>query len=426
MKKNLQINSTDEKSNLLNKIEKISTENLMLFLNLNVLEKYCKQTFDLYASLFTSGKKWVYTIALLLSTSVFIQAQENVATAKPIVAVLSIDTKGINDSPEQISSMVRIEVEKLGLYQMMDIYDVNYTIEKNKINVANCYGKICQVEVGKLLKADKMFTGSAEHIGKNIIITFRLIDVASGSIEKSQVEEFLYLPSDMQNMVKITISKMYGREIPKANAEKSLTEKNAYEDAINNPEQTKVNLSGPRMGFAYFTGEAGKVLQMPRSKGGYNSYPCLFQFGYQFEVQYLNEGNNQALFEFLPMVTGFNQNIFIPSLTIMNGLRNNKWGLEIAFGPTFGIVKKAEGFYDANGDWHLKYDPTYVNPDPLNTEYVKRLDSRGDFEAQFGFIVAVGKTFKSGRLNIPVNGYIIPNKDGVKVGVSFGFNAKRR
>ena len=151
----------------------------------------------------------------------------------------------------------------------------------------------------------------------------------------------------------------------------------------------------------------------------------MFQFGYQFEVQYLNEGNYQALFEFLPTVTGFNQNIFIPSLTIMNGFRNNKNGWEIAFGPTFGVVSKANGYYDSNNSWHLASDWTdATTPNPNKIE--KQLDSRGASELQAGFIVAIGKTFKSGKLNIPVNLYIVPNKEGLRMGASFGFNAKRR
>lgn len=418
-KQNLLIN---EKSNLSIR-EKISTENLLLFLNLNVLEKYCKQTFQLYSSML-DVKKWSLLLVFFI-VSLFSYSQETTLIPKPLVTVLNIDTKGIKETPDQMGTMTRIELEKLGMFQVMDIYDVNYVVEKNKININNCYGKMCLVEVGKIIKSEKMFTGSVEQVGKNIVITFRLIDVASGTIEKTQVEEFLILPTDLQNMVRITMAKMFGKELPKEPIEKSLTQKNGYEDAINNPYDTKVNLSGPRMGFAYFTGEAGDILQMSRNKGGYNSYPCLFQFGYQFEVQYLNEGNNQALFEFLPMISGFNQNIFIPSLSVMNGFRNNKYGWEIAFGPTFGLVQKAQGYYDNTGEWHLRNDwsdNTISNPYSIES----RLDSRGDFELQAGFIVAAGKTFKSGKLNIPVNIYVIPNKDGVKMGVSFGFNAKRR
>lgn len=150
----------------------------------------------------------------------------------------------------------------------------------------------------------------------------------------------------------------------------------------------------------------------------------MFQFGYQFEVQYLNEGHYQALFEFLPTVSGFNQNVFIPSVTIMNGFRNNKYGWEIAFGPTFGLINKANGYFDADNNWHLESDwqeEGVENPYKI----VNRIDSRGDYELQAGFIIAAGKTIKSGKLNIPINVYVVPNKEGIRMGASFGFNAKR-
>jgi hypothetical protein len=269
-----------------------------------------------------------------------------------------------------------------------------------------------------------MFTGSVELIGETVVSTFRLIDVKTATIEKTQVNEFLNLPKETQAMVRISIRSLFDlkNEQPLVTY---LTKKNNFESSTNNNNRSNVNLSGPRSGFTYFTGEAGRILQAPKISGGFGSYPIMFQFGYQFEAQYLNEGNYQALFEFLPTVSGFNQNVFIPSVTIMNGFRNNKNGWEIAFGPTFGLVTKANGYYDNSNNWHLENewkDSLSVNPYPIE----KRLDSRGTYELQAGFIIAAGKTFKSGKLNIPVNVYIIPNKDGIRMGASFGFNAKKR
>lgn len=403
--------------------EKISTENILLFLNLNVFEKYSKQAFEFY-SVLLGVKKWTL-LMLFISLSLIATAQVKVPSksGRASISVLNIDTKGLGLDPVQMGNMVRIELEKLDTFQVMDRYDVSYVVEKNKLNISNCYGKICLVEIGNTINSDKMFTGSIELIGENIIATFRLIDVKSATIEKTQVNEFLNLPKELQSMVQICINQMFGKfnEQPLLDY---VTKKNNFESSVNNHDKSTVNLSGPRSGFTYVMGEAGERLQASRNEGGYNSYPVMFQFGYQFEVQYLNEGNYQALFEFLPAISGFNQNVFLPSVTIMNGFRNNKHGWEIAFGPTFGLINKANGYYDADQNWHLESD---WNDDTVENPYKieSRIDSRGYFELQAGFIVAAGKTIKSGKLNIPINIYVVPNKDGIRMGASFGFNAKK-
>ncbi len=342
---------------------------------------------------------------------------------KSTVAILNIDTQGMSETPEQMGNLARMELDKLNLFQVMDKYDVNYLTEKNKITVANCYGKNALVEVGKVINANKMLTGSVEHYGETMVVTFRLIDVESGTIDKSQIKEFLYLPKEIQTMLSMTLKEMFGIEVDKL-LESKLTKPFNYENSINNPEYSKLNLSGPRMGVTVFTGETGSIMQSSKNKGGFDVYPALFHFGYQFEAQYLNKGNFQALFEFLPMITGLDQNLFIPSLTIMHGLRNNKNGWEFAFGPLMTISKKADGYFDNENNWHLESDWTdHENPNPYTI--TSRMDSRGIPHFNSGFVFACGKSFKSGRLNIPVNVFVIPAKDGVRFGASFGFNAKK-
>lgn len=153
----------------------------------------------------------------------------------------------------------------------------------------------------------------------------------------------------------------------------------------------------------------------------------MFQFGYQFEKQYLNEGKIQALFEFIPMITGVDQGYFIPSFTILHGLRSNVNGWEFALGPTINFVTTSNGYYDQDNIWQLESTWTN-NPDnsgkPNPFEIKSRVDSRGDYALHSSFVFAVGRTFKSGKLNIPVNIFAIPGKHGARFGVSFGFNAK--
>jgi hypothetical protein len=182
------------------------------------------------------------------------------------------------------------------------------------------------------------------------------------------------------------------------------------------------------MGMVTYTGEMFNRIIAPRKDGGFDAFPVMFQFGYQFEKQYLNEGNLQALVEFLPMVTGLDQGYFIPSFSVMHGLRSNVNGWEFAFGPTFNIVPVARGYYEDN-EWKLvrdwKNDPKNMGRD-LPFETLDRLDTRGDYRLRSAFVFAAGRTFKSGKLNIPVNFFVIPGKNGWRYGVSFGFNAKNR
>ena len=237
-------------------------------------------------------------------------------TPRPSITVLNIDAKGIQLDPSQMGNLVRIELEKLDSFDVTDRYDVVYLIEKNKLNITNCYGKTCLLEVGNVIKSDFMFTGSVELYGQTIICTFRLINVSNGNIERTTVSEFLNLPLETQQMAGISIRRMFGR----SNDEElvlRLTKKFDYENAINNPDRARLNLQGPRFGYVFVFGEQATRMGEPKSEGGYEAYPAMFQCGYQFEKQYLNEGHYQALFEFIPLISGVDQQMFIPSFTFL-------------------------------------------------------------------------------------------------------------
>lgn len=372
----------------------------------------------------TKIKQLFVVFALTLSMNFTAQT----VNTKPGLTVLNIDTKGLNMDPSSMGNLVRIELEKLDTFSVMDRYDVQYMIEKNKLSITNCYGQTCLSEVGKIIGSDKMFGGTIEHIGKNIIVTYRLIDVKEKKIEKTYVHEFLNLPEEIQNIVKLSIAEMFGRNYDKTLMNK-LSKPYEFDNSNNNPTKERLRLDGPRMGCASFSGELRNRIMEDRSQGGFGAFPVMFQFGYQFEKQYLNEGKVQALFEFIPMVTGLDQGYFIPSVTILHGVRSNINGWEFAFGPTFNLMPVANGYYDDNKNWHLKSD-WESNPEnwgvqnPYRIE--KRLDSRGIYVLHSSFVLAAGRTFKSGKLNIPVNAFVIPGRDGWRFGVSFGFNAKNK
>jgi hypothetical protein len=71
-----------------------------------------------------------------------------------------------------------------------------------------------------------------------------------------------------------------------------------------------------------------------------------------------------------------------------------------------------------------EYDYNYIsNPN----SYTERIDSRGDIKLQAGFVFALGKTFHSGYLNIPVNFFYSTSREGGGyLGLSMGFNIAKK
>jgi len=376
----------------------------------------------------TIMKKKLFLSGIMFCMGIFgLQAQNNV---KPTAAFLGMETKGFSSELQsQVNNILRLEINRINKYELLEESDVTYLASAKDVKITNCFGKICLIEVGQAIGVKKMITGSVQNLGDNLIINLKVYDVAENREEYSQLSEFLNVPTHIRTMMQITVNSMFGLPNDEATIVK-LSRKDDYENTLNTPNQVQLRSDGPRMGLTFFTGEAASVIKSKENHGGYDGYPYMFQFGYQFEKMYLNEGNFQALFEFIPMVTGLDQGLFIPSFTLLNGLRNNQTGWEFAFGPTFSVSRKSYGFYDSTDNW-IRVNNTNSTPasksfDNQPDVLQHRIDSRGIPTIQTGFLVAAGKTFKSGKLNIPVNMYMIPGKNSFRFGLSMGFNSRKR
>ena len=359
-------------------------------------------------------KKIILHSLMLMSCGLYAQKK---------LAVLDVHTENLTMTPAQMGNVVRIEVDKLGKFEVMDKFDLDYVAKKNNISLSECYGKTCLIEKGKVLKANLMLGGDITSYGEIITVNLKLVDVDSSSLLKSYIREFKAPSSQLKAILELSVREMFDMEINKEILNQ-LTSKPLFDDAFTEPFAERLQLNGPRMGFTFFTGDVGKILQDQKSNGGFGAAPIMFQFGYQFETVYINEGDYQGLFEFVPAITGMDQGMLIPSFTVMNGLRNNKNGWEFAVGPTFNLSRTGKGYHNANGDW-VRIVNDIVVPEGVAIE--RRMDSQGKYiNIVPGFVMAVGKTFKSGKLNIPVNAYVVPSKSGLRFGASFGFNGKNK
>jgi len=363
------------------------------------------------------------TLIMLIGLLITGNAQQESETA----AVLNLYTNGLSVKPEIAGSLLRIELEKTGYYKVFDKHDIIETSKEKGVSIADCYGKKCLGTLGKSIGVNKIFSGSIEHLGKKIVISLKILDVSTGEYERTTVEEFVDLEGELQVMVQLTLQKLLDID-----QSKEALETLVYFNEPPQTPQTNVTNNGPRVGIAYIGGELGERISDPESIGGFGAKPVVSQFGYQFEAEYLSAGDFHALVEGLVMLNGVEQQMFNPSFVFMNGFRSSKSGLEFAFGPSFGFTKTAESYFNTETEeWHLANE--FVSTLDTNGNWtqnpytvVNRIDSRGNTKLSAGFVVAVGKTFHSGYLNIPVNAYFSSSKNGWYAGVSIGFNIKSK
>jgi len=350
-------------------------------------------------------------------TALIISLNFNIAVSQSKVrlGVISMDTRGLQIDNETMTNLVHLELEKSNVYEVLDKYDVSDIVKGKGFNVNECFGKSCLVKIGELLGADKMLSGSAEKYGNKIIFIFRLIDVKTDRIEKTDVMEYINQQDQLQIMVRLSLNNIIGVENDKYLLDLLVN----YDQPITSA-RTTLKLNGPRVGGTYVFGEIGERMQAPKEQGGYNMYPLSTLIGYQFEKQFLSSGDFQALFEVIPSVSGMESGFFTPSLTTMLGFRYNNSGIEFGLGPVFRITQTAKGYFDADGNWNLRRDVPAEMRDEM--AFITKLDSRGDFGLSTGMVLAIGKTFRSGYLNVPVNAYFSPRKEGSVVGLIVGFN----
>jgi hypothetical protein len=389
----------------------------LFYICYNKREKMIRKFLTIILTLNTAGSQFLFSQ----------NAEKQTCAVLNVEATASIRSKISYLDNVSAGTAVRRELEKLGVYQVAFRQDMEQVISSDALN--RCFDLTCMTETGKKLKVDKVISGAIEYVEGSIIIALREIDIRTEKVSNSKTKEFRLLPEQLKYMVQITLQEMYGLPIDNQIAT-ALENQFGRDEYINNPGTDRLNLTGFRVGAVGIFGDNAEVLRGPRNQGGFEVRPYLFQFGYQLETQYLNQGRLQALFELIPMISGIEQGLFIPSISVLHGLRDNKTGLEFAFGATIGVSQMSKGFFDDNGIWKLENQWDYgtiENPNPLAAPSMfYRLDSRGNYRGSVGFIAAAGFSLKSGTLNIPMNVFIVSQKNSQRIGISVGINGKGR
>ena len=389
-------------------------------------------------------------LALFVITKFIAQTTEPTQT----IAVANPNVTSLTVKAESAARMMRLELIKLNKYKVYDEFDMADVIKSNPEYSADCFGQNCLIKLGNSLNTDYVMCGSLDLLGNKIAITLKIIDVKNKTIYKSAVREFDNQELEVQRMIEILLKEMHG-----VAPDKILVDRLAFKnDVITSNNLGKINNSGPRIGAAGLVGSIYEFATRPEDQGGIGIAPFVSMIGYQLEGQYVGTENFSALVEGVFNISGLEQGQFIPSFTFMNGFRFGKGNWELAFGPGFGLKQVSNGFFDtenkfgtdsryfSSSDWDTytyetyKNDPQYYSngdpstgffnaPTPAAASGVSNydfseshFDKRGVTKLNTSFVFAVGRTFKAGALNIPVNIFYSSQKGGGYAGFNVGFN----
>jgi hypothetical protein len=327
------------------------------------------------------------------------------------IAVISLETSGISLDNLMMGNVVRLELEKTQQYEVLDKYDIANRLKDLNINPSEALGKSKLTVIGREVGADFMLSGSVQKLGNKIIYILRLVDVEQQKVIKSDVKEYIYDEQYLPIMTRLSLASLLGLEM---NSEFAETLKSVERPIVSEGQQVK--LSGPRFGMQFFSGDLAERISASEDQGGYNSSPYATVFAYQHEFQYVSSGEFQVLLETIIAINGIETKFASPSLTLLNGFRYKGW--DLAFGPVFRFSRTNEGYFDLEGNWNIDMENIGEN------NKVTTIDKRGDLDLSTGLLVAVGRNFRSGHINLPVNFYYshVPNLDSHVFGIMLGFN----
>lgn len=385
--------------------------------------------------------KSIVLSSLLVIGTVFVTKSTLAQTqnGNPTMAVSIPSMQGMSITPKTCSKMLYLETTKLNMFRVYDEFDVQEIVSKSKEYQSDCFGVNCLLKLGNEIGVNYVITAGVDRFGSKIIVSIKIVDVKNNGIYRSSFKEFSNQEEELQRMIEITLRSMLGLDVDK-NVETQLSFKN---DVITAKNVGKINNSGPRVGYAFVNGSLAEFATRSEEEGGMDAVPAFSMIGYQFEKQYIGTENFSALFEGIVNVSGLEQGYFIPSFAFLNGFRMGKSGFEIAFGPSFGVENTSKGFFDTDNlygkgnnyywtekeyfSYATQFADTTIAPVPAPAYAVKtNLDMRGDLKLSTRWIMGVGRTFKSGSLNIPVNVFYSSTRKGGMLGVSVGFNVTKR
>lgn len=164
--------------------------------------------------------------------------------------------------------------------------------------------------------------------------------------------------------------------------------------------------NGPRVGVTLLApGVVARINDATRDGGVGDridpSFPVITQFGWQFEFRtFQSPGGLTGLAEVVPLLSGLDRGLLIPTLTVVSGLRTRS-GVELGVGPNVSLTPQERT---------RRREDRYSGEEPL------------DLDVRLGLAVVAGVNARVDGVSVPVNAAVVFGDGGARLSLLLGLN----
>ncbi len=217
------------------------------------------------------------TLFIVAALVMVLMPVSNCFAQESTVAVLTFKVDEITESAaEALANVARREVLANGKLTLIDRDRTDAIFaEQGMMMAGGCYDVGCLVELGKVLGAERVITGSINRIGRKYMVEIRSAHVATGRIEALETREHSGSVEDLIEPVKILTRQLVAR----------LTNENGVMTITTFPAASAISIDNQPEGFAPL------VVERP---GGIRYHVKAVRNGYQDQSEYVNLVENDT------------------------------------------------------------------------------------------------------------------------------------
>lgn len=122
--------------------------------------------------------------ALLFITPSLLQAQSPDGPVRTRIAVMTLDAQNVNDDfARSVTEMIVGDLAATGAFEVVERQQMDKVMAEQGLQMSGAVEAEQMAEMGKILAAEKIFTGSVGRFSFGHVILLKMIDVSKGTIE---------------------------------------------------------------------------------------------------------------------------------------------------------------------------------------------------------------------------------------------------